>query len=448
LTLQADGYIPKLAGTDWRQKPLQGQTQLVAALLMAHALLMGRKTHTVSQSAVAERSQASDRQNPQAATEAREFPAGEYARLRVKALSNANGKPGPRIRNPRLSMEGIDLATLAVLDEQRRYRRNSGEPGGTASPRRLTATAGSDLLRTALPFPSCLNPMIIAVNGRAVGPVFTPRRGDNHFRIEGCGFGNAPGEVRLESESGPISPNPEMQPIVLQPERAASWSENQIDVRLDPRLAGNPDSMATLVVLPADGRRIELHGCRFLALRGEPIILKTIAASWVKLSATSSPFHPIPQFEYVSPPTSGGDIPPGAAKMSALVIRSDNEAFGAGVDTYDFSALSPGWVVESIQVENYDVACPGDVTRTQQFGDASARVDDHGLTVTWASHTCSSFIPPIFRFKMASSEYAVKVWVTGPIGTDPVGVDRTQRGQKAELSSNSVKPRTNNRRIQ
>jgi hypothetical protein len=42
----------------------------------------------------------------------------------------------------------------------------------------------------------------------------------------------------------------------------------------------------------------------------------------------------------------------------------------------------------------------------------------------------------------------VKVWVTGPIGTDPVGVDRTQRGQKAELSSNSVKPRTNNRRIQ
>jgi hypothetical protein len=188
--------------------------------------------------------------------------------------------------------------------------------------------------------------------------------------------------------------------------------------------------MTTLVVLLRDGRRIELHGCRFVALRGEPRILKTIAASWVKLSATGSRFRPIPQFEYVSPPTSGEDIPPGAAKMSALVIRSDANSFGAGVDTYDFSALSPGWVVESIQIQNYDVACPGDVTRTEQFGNASAKVDDHGLTVTWASHSCSSFIPPMFGFKMASSEYAVKVWVTGPIGTEPVGVDRIQRTRK------------------
>jgi hypothetical protein len=59
--------------------------------------------------------------------------------------------------------------------------------------------------------------MIFAVNGRAFGPVFTPRLGDNHFRIEGCGFGNAPGEVRLESESGPVSIATEMQPIVLKP---------------------------------------------------------------------------------------------------------------------------------------------------------------------------------------------------------------------------------------
>jgi hypothetical protein len=72
------------------------------------------------------------------------------------------------------------------------------------------------------------------------------------------------------------------------------------------------------------------------------------------------------------------------------------------------------------------------VTHTEQAGDSNLRVEDRGLTVNWASRTCSSFIPPMFRFSIAASEYGVKVWVMGPIGTEPVGVDRTREDQKQQ----------------
>jgi len=397
--------------------------------LILLAIFAVERTHAIPQFAAAEGRLKSRRMNAQWVSEAQEFPVAEYARLKAEALSKANGQPGPRIRNPRLSSDGIEPAILAVLDEQRRYLQNSAEPG-RAWPRRLTAMAG--LLRTALPVPSCFNPLILAVNGRAVEPVFTPRLGDNHFRIEGCGFGSRPGEVRLEPESSVPLPAIAMQPTTLQLERAGSWSDNQIDVRLDSHLAGNPDSIATLVVRLADGRRLELHGCRFVAVRGAPVALKMISASWVKLSPTGTQPRLLRQVEYVSLPTGGEDIPPDAANLSALVIRSDSETFDGGTDKYEFSALNPGWVVESIQIQNYDVACPGDVTHTEQAGDSNLRVEDRGLTVNWASRTCSSFIPPMFRFSIAASEYGVKVWVMGPIGTEPVGVDRTREDQKQQ----------------
>jgi hypothetical protein len=31
---------------------------------------------------------------------------------------------------------------------------------------------------------------------------------------------------------------------------------------------------------------------------------------------------------------------------------------------------------------------------------------------------------------MSSSEYAVKVWVIGPVGTEPLGIDLSQHNQK------------------
>jgi hypothetical protein len=356
------------------------------------------------------------------------LPIDLYARLRSEALASANARLGPRIRNPRFSRDGLNPEVLAILDEQRRYLHNSMEriPSsnlGAAS----TTTRG--LVRTSSA-PSCSNPVIFAVNGRTHGVVFTQRLGDNHYRIEGCGFSSVPGDVRLDPEAGSASPGSQMRPIALPLERAGGWSENQIEVRLDPHLAGIWDSAATLVVRLTNGRSVELHGCRFIAVRGEPVALKTIAAPWVDLGARAGTLHAIPQLEYVSPPIHGSEVPRDATQMSALVIRSSSSAFDGGSDAYDFSALSPGWVVESIQIQNYGLSCPGDVTDTAHSGDWSAIFSEHGFTVNWASDACSSFIPPIFQFSMAASQYAVKVWVKGPIETQPFSIDRTQRNQK------------------
>jgi hypothetical protein len=149
-------------------------------------------------------------------------------------------------------------------------------------------------------------------------------------------------------------------------------------------------------------------------------MLERISASWVDLSATTTSFGSIRQFEYVSPASYGEEIPGNAASASAIVVRADAAPFAAGSDVFDFSMLNPGWVVESVAIQDYVATCPGDVTRAAQFGDWNTSFNAHGFTVAWARTSCVSFIPPMFRFSMSSSQYAVKVWVMGPVGTGPL----------------------------
>lgn len=264
---------------------------------------------------------------------------------------------------------------------------------------------------------SCPSPVITSVNGRASGAVFTPQLGHNHYRIEGCGFGNTRGEVRLVAD--PSDAAVAIGPINLLPEGLTAWSDREIDVRLDPRLSGIPDSTAALVVQLADGGQVQLSGCRFIAVRAEPVALKILPASWVVFT-TAGGNRPLPQLEFVSPPIGGEEIPRRAENMSALVIRSDSKAFEGGSDTYDLSALNPGWLVESIRIQKYAASCPGDVTRTSDSGEWSTTFHESGFTLRWASTTCSSFIPPRFQFGMSWSEYAIKLWLTGPVGTEPL----------------------------
>jgi hypothetical protein len=251
--------------------------------------------------------------------------------------------------------------------------------------------------------------------------VFTPRLGDNHFRIEGCGFGTVRGEVILNVDSN-IPASAPSRSIPLQLDGSAAWSENEIDVRLDPHVAGLLDSPATLVVRFINGTRIQFP-CRFVAARGEPIALSTIPASWVKLDATASSFGPIRQLEYSSPPLGGEAGPREAAHASALVVRSDSNTFASGSDTYDLSGLTFGWSVESVQLQKYSAGCPGDVMSSRQSGNWNATFNAQGSTINWPVDECSSFIPPMFRFALSSSQYGLKVWVVGPIGTQPLRAD-------------------------
>jgi hypothetical protein len=123
--------------------------------------------------------------------------------------------------------------------------------------------------------------------------------------------------------------------------------------------------------------------------------------------------------EYISPPVKGTGVPADAAGTSAFVSRYDSETFGDGTDIFDFSQLNPGWVVQSVQLQTYSVACPGS-TNPHSIGRWDTEWNDHKLTINLQDDTCTSRVSPSFVFNLSVSQYALKVWVVGPLGTKPL----------------------------
>jgi hypothetical protein len=370
-----------------------------------------------------------------------ELSEDEYRIQRDQALSRARPRIGPRLKNPAVSQYGFSPEIVAALQKQQDYlQRSNSQLKETAS----SATKHNGLVNSSnnpttpllaqqrdprAPEPqhllvgACNAPMVQSVNGKVKEPIFTPQPPNNFYRIQGCGFGNIPGRVQLEPDPKRLlMGTPPGLPITLELESSRSWSENEIRVRLDPRLSRISDSPVSLVIYSGN-QRVGFPGCLFVAIRSEPQLLTKIAASWVTLHATTAPFHPIRQLEYVSPPARGEGVPGDAINSSVLVVRSDSVEFGFGTDKYDFSRLNPGWVVDSIQIQSYTVSCPGDITSTRSFGRWSTTWTDRGFALAWASNSCASHIPPLFDFKLSSSQYAMKVWVVGPAGTVPVSAE-------------------------
>lgn len=369
------------------------------------------------------------------------LPVERYQELRTETLAHPSLRIGPKTKNPHISMDGLDSAALAALAQQRAYRKAHGGIAPSLSgdsgllPRKdptLLSSSPSDPELLAKSTPSalpqhprqtrnfCAGPAIRAVNGKSTNAIFTPTEPDNHFRIEGCGFGLIPGAVQLRPSLHSLAFGIRTPPIPLELETTSSWSDEGIDVYLNASLTGVPDFPADLVVELAGGREVQLPGCFFVAARGEPQLLKTIPAAWVKLDATFASTHPIRQLEYVSPPVIGDEIPLEAVGSSALVVRSDQDPFSAGRDTYDFSQLAPGWVVESVQLNEFSVSCPRGERPAESKGAWMTTWDPHGFTVGWVRQTCSSSIPPVFKFIFNASQYSAKVWVVGPAGTEPL----------------------------
>jgi hypothetical protein len=373
----------------------------------------------------------------QVAPQKPELSENEYRIRRDEALSRAQSQTGPRLKNPAVS-DGFSLPIVAGLQQQQDYlQRSSFQLKETASSSTKQArlinsrnNPTAPLLpkqRPRAPEPqlllgACNGPTVRSVNGKAKEPIFTPQPPNNFYRIQGCGFGNIPGKVQLEPDPKRlVMGTPPGQPIALELESPTSWSENEVRVRLDPRLSGTADAPVSLVIYSGN-QRLELPGCLFVALRGEPRMLNKIATSWVTLHPTTAP-HPIRQLEYVSPPARGEGVPANAINSSALVVRSDSGDFGFGTDKYDFSRLNPGWVVDSIQIQSYSESCPGDITSTRSFGHWNITWTERGFAIAWASDSCASHIPPLFDCKLSSSQYALKVWVVGPAGTAPANAE-------------------------
>jgi hypothetical protein len=376
--------------------------------------------------------------------ERRQMPPEEYEKVCAQVLAHAKVQLSPKLKNPGISQSGLDPAVVSALQEQRAYldephalNRTPSAPAGSA---KLTnygvgnSSLGKDLNPGLLPQPGdsrsrnpkdvasaplCRAPMIRSVNGKSNGVVFTPLTQNNLYRIEGCFFGNVVGQLQLEPH--PTVFGQSALPISLQLDNSvAAWTDNEIDAHLDPKLSGILDYPVTLVIYPGKGQRMELPGCVFIAVRGEAQLLNVIPSTWVKLHATTAGSRSIKQLEYVSPPVRGSEAPRDAGEISAFVVRVDADNFGAGRDIYDFSRLNSGWAVDSVQLRAYSASCPGSVTTVQSLGRWDVAWGPRSFTVGWEDDFCISRLPPSFTFSLSFSQYAAKVWVIGPIGTQPV----------------------------
>ena len=349
----------------------------------------------------------------------------ENQKLWSRVLTNARVTTGPKLKNPAISSDGLAPGVVRALLEQRKYLEAHGAVALTRAPvnastrelvgdnsRKPPALSGD---------PPCREPMIRAVNGKTRSVIFTPTAADNRYRIEGCFFGDAPGIVQLEARSGLRQPNA-IPPIPMQLDSTSSgaWSEHEINVQLDTELSGVPDYPVTLVIYPVKHRRIELGGCRFVAARGNPQLLSLIPSAWVRLYPSGVGSRSIRQLEYISPTEASGAVPKDAAAASAFVVRSDPGQFGIGRDSYDFSHLNPGWVVENVQLQTYSLSCPEVVGSAQSFGGWEASWTPQGVRVVFLESVCASSLPPRSGFNMTLSQYAIRAWVVGPVGTQPL----------------------------
>jgi hypothetical protein len=410
---------PRLAGTSLLAFP---NLQCAAAHVFAFALFASPAAHS-----------------PQTSSAEGNLPTSSYLELRKQTLAHARLISGPRLENPSLASDGIDRSIASALAEERANRLNrAGITSPSLGTTVLLSSRPTTLLSTASSTPpaaqtkgppyrdavskssGCSWPAIRAVNGRTVSPVFTPAEPNNHFRISGCGFGSAAGIVRLQPSSvGSMIGSP-LEPITLQLETLNSWTDDHIDVHINPGLTALPDFTADLVIQLPSGVSMKMARCQFLAARGEPQLLRAIPASWVRLDATSVSARAIRQLEFESPPVASEEVPSEAVGTSAFVARSDPREFATGKDTYDLSQLAPGWVVESVQLRVFDAVCPGENKLAVSNGSWETTWTPRGFVVAWADATCASPIPPVFNFTLSSSQYAMDVWVIGPAGTKPL----------------------------
>ena len=353
------------------------------------------------------------------------LPLDEYEKLRVQLLKKATVLSTPKFKNPAIFSYGLAPSILRALQEQRTYLGTHGTVTLTAI-NGVRELAGNNPGESSLPrYATCYKPMIRSVNGKANGVVFTPIAANNSYKIEGCFFGNMHGVVQLEAHTGtPEAESVHSITMQLDSTSLGAWSDHEINVQLDTELRGIPDYPVTLVIYPAKHRRIELRGCRFVAARSDPQLLTVIPSAWVNLYPSGVGSRSIRQLEYVSPTQASGAVPKDASTSSAFVVRSDTEQFGIGRDSYDFSQLNPGWVVESVQLQTYSISCPEVITSAKSFGGWEAEWTSLGVRVAFEDSVCTSSVPRSFAFNMSLSQYAIRLWVVGPVGTQPLALVR------------------------
>jgi hypothetical protein len=214
---------------------------------------------------------------------ARKLSSGE-ALQRMRAA----GKPVliATVRNSKLSQNGIDTKTLALLKQQKQTAdqerariiatRGAGQTtksmgaGGAAGVGISNASAsgvetGKNTLQSpSAPVPNVLvcaktpDALIFSINGQKKGAVFTTDPDDNLFTFTGCNFGDTQGSIHLYGgfAHGNI------------PFEISFWNDKGIVARVQPDLAGELDrDNVTLVLVSGNGHQTAFQGYKFYAAR-------------------------------------------------------------------------------------------------------------------------------------------------------------------------------------
>ncbi len=258
----------------------------------------------------------------------------------------------------------------------------------------------------------CHGPTISTVDGYTTGAVFTTDPDHNDNVIAGCGFGSQKGRVYL---SGPFAA-----PAV--PMNVFYWADTWIDVQMDPNFSGELDHFGnvTLVVVPVNGQHTQAQGFSFYAARAE-VQLTIFPRSQVHLqNILDAASQNTVEIAYTSPASSV----PGAA---VDVIRSDAGRFGLANDFYSFNQLSLGFWVHQAQLWHFDMTqavCNSDFY-VDGIWSTSWEDKSNELRVSTEEQHCH-WAPTVNTpsYDYSSSHYALAVWVVGPRGVNPWGVQQ------------------------
>src|SRR5690348_3447663 len=321
--------------------------------------------------------------------------------------------------------------------------------------------------RTSEPINSICRAGIATVDGGANGVWFSPVAGqDGRFVIQGCGFGNAPGEVYLSG----IQFDPAHARVMVQhlgtatsPDRVYfqtptnEWSDRQIIAQIDPNAGGFYDTNnVTLNVKTTGGQIYQATGMNFLAAREDQVLKRLVRTPYptgadscyglalseclspgINLAIVNASLGPLtPQVE--SPThywlTPGESI---AVVRGVIYLNTtDNYSltFPSGTDTYQFN-FAPGFELDpnnGVQLNHASM----DVSHCQSLGGVYSHSGNWGVSyastssfqIHWEEESCS---PSSTAAKNPQgigttsgyagfSAYELEITVIGPRGINPL----------------------------
>jgi hypothetical protein len=346
-------------------------------------------------------------------------------------IHSSTGKLGPVVSNPAVGQS--NAATIATLGQQKQVALNErgqgGAPAGavpsTNTTSRLSTMQGPRIAAAAPPPQtsssnraamagqtsialSCATfntSMISTVSGQQGSVTFTQDPQFNPFTIKGCNFGSARGQAQINSSNG----------RKLASLNVDTWTDTLITVEVDPTLTDVLDQdNVTLVIFPASGPQTQKAGLHFYAKRAE-LLLGSLPTSEASLTPINDDSGSPVTAKFSSP------YPVSSASMSGGVDRYNVVRFVGGTDSFDFSKLRPGFVLEKFQVDTLSQSVAGASSACGGFGPTTSTAYTDGnwawqmsgntIQVTWMEAHCHD----AFNGDYSDASYGLNVWVVGPV---------------------------------